>query len=165
MSGGSGFDGVRDRAHSWKILDVAGIVTFGGIAALAAGGDHHVDELLVHFGRGGSNFILAAVVAISAFTIPFTEQYARETVDPSLWHAPVIRAKPFPQPDVGLGSSSSWPSPTPSPASWQPSTPPQGAPRQRFAELGHPVALIIVAIKRTHAIAVRPYHPRRQMTL
>jgi hypothetical protein len=78
---------------SWKILDVAGVVTFGVIAAIGLVGNHHVDELLVNFGRGGSTFVLAAIMAISAFTIPFTEQYARETVDPSLWRSPIFRAK------------------------------------------------------------------------
>jgi hypothetical protein len=78
---------------SWKILDVAGVLTFGVIAAIGLAGSHHVDELLVNFGRGGSTFVLAAIMAISAFTIPFTEQYAREAVDPSLWHSTIFRAK------------------------------------------------------------------------
>jgi hypothetical protein len=77
----------------WKILDVAGVVTFGVIAAIGIVGDHSVDENLVNFGRGGSTFVLAAIMAISAFTIPFTEQYARQSVDESLWHSPIFRAK------------------------------------------------------------------------
>ncbi|MBA4025106.1 MAG: septation protein A [Gordonia sp.] len=77
----------------WKILDVAGVVTFGIIAAIGLVGDHTVDENLVNFGRGGSTFVLAAIMAISAFTIPFTEQYARESVDKSLWDSPIFRAK------------------------------------------------------------------------
>lgn len=77
----------------WKILDVAGVVTFGIIAVIGLIGDDQVDESLVNFGRGGSTFVLAAIMAISAFTIPFTEQYARESVDESLWHSPYFRAK------------------------------------------------------------------------
>jgi hypothetical protein len=77
----------------WKILDVAGVATFGVIAVIGLVGDHQVDEALVNFGRGGSTFVLAAIMAISAFTIPFTEQYARESVDESLWHSPIFRAK------------------------------------------------------------------------
>lgn len=53
----------------WKILDVAGVVTFGVIAAVGLVGDRQVDEALVNFGRGGSTFVLAAVMAISAFTV------------------------------------------------------------------------------------------------
>jgi hypothetical protein len=77
----------------WKVLDVAGVVTFGIIAVIGLIGDHEVDEALVNFGRGGSTFVLAAIMAISAFTIPFTEQYARESVDKSLWDSPYFRAK------------------------------------------------------------------------
>lgn len=77
----------------WKILDVAGVVTFGVIAAIGLVGDRQVDEALVNFGRGGSTFVLAAVMAISAFTVPFTEQYARQSVDESLWHTTIFRSK------------------------------------------------------------------------
>ena len=77
----------------WKILDVAGVATFGIIAVIGLVGDDQVDESLVNFGRGGSTFVLAAIMAISAFTIPFTEQYARQSVDESLWHTPLFREK------------------------------------------------------------------------
>ena len=77
----------------WKILDVAGVATFGIIAVIGLVGDDQVDESLVNFGRGGSTFVLAAIMAISAFTIPFTEQYARQSVDESLWHTPIFREK------------------------------------------------------------------------
>ena len=77
----------------WKILDVAGVATFGIIAVIGLVGDDQVDESLVNFGRGGSTFVLAAIMAVSAFTIPFTEQYARQSVDESLWHTPIFREK------------------------------------------------------------------------
>ncbi|PHV65042.1 hypothetical protein [Williamsia muralis] len=77
----------------WKILDVAGVATFGIIAVIGLVGDDQVDESLVNFGRGGSTFVLAAIMAVSAFTIPFTEQYARQSVDESLWHTPLFREK------------------------------------------------------------------------
>lgn len=77
----------------WKVLDVAGVVTFGIITVIGLVGDDQVDEALVNFGRGGSTFVLAAIMAISAFTIPFTEQYARQSVDKSLWDSPYFRAK------------------------------------------------------------------------
>ena len=77
----------------WKILDVAGVATFGIIAVIGLVGDDQVDESLVNFGRGGSTFVLAAIMAVSAFTIPFTEQYARQSVDESLWHTSIFREK------------------------------------------------------------------------
>ncbi|SCC56641.1 MULTISPECIES: hypothetical protein [unclassified Gordonia (in: high G+C Gram-positive bacteria)] len=86
------YEAVR-TGGGWKMIDVAGVVLFGVIALIGIVGDTQVDEALVFFGRGGSAFVLAAVMAVSAFTVPFTEQYARETVDPALWHSPVFRAK------------------------------------------------------------------------
>jgi len=81
------------KGHGWKILDVSGVVLFGLIAIVGIVGNHQVDEALVFFGRGGSAFILAAIMAVSAFTIPFTEQYARESVDKQYWNSPIFRAK------------------------------------------------------------------------
>ncbi|WP_439031052.1 hypothetical protein [Gordonia terrae] len=86
------YETVRTKG-GWKIIDVAGVILFGIIAVIGMVGDHQVDEALVYFGRGGSAFVLAAVMAISAFTVPFTEQYARETVDPAFWHTPAFREK------------------------------------------------------------------------
>jgi hypothetical protein len=79
--------------NSFKILDVAGVATFAAIAAIAIVGTHHTDIFLADYGRGISTYILAAIMAISALTIPFTEQYARETVDPRYWASPIFRAK------------------------------------------------------------------------
>ncbi|WP_072803527.1 hypothetical protein [Rhodococcoides yunnanense] len=76
-----------------KIIDVAGVATFGIIAAVAFVGGQGVDDALADFGRGGATFVLAAVMAISVVTIPFTEQYARDSVDPRYWGSPVFRAK------------------------------------------------------------------------
>lgn len=85
--------GYEASRNSWKILDIAGVLTFGAIATVGLLGNHQVDEGLVDFGRGGSTFVLAAVMAVSVFTVPFTEQYARETVDRSMWRSPIFRAK------------------------------------------------------------------------
>jgi hypothetical protein len=58
-----------------KIIDAAGVVTFAVLSVIGFAGGPRVDEFLVHFGRGGAALVLAAVMAISAFTVPFTEQY------------------------------------------------------------------------------------------
>lgn len=81
------------RTGSLKILDATGVVLFGAITVIAVQGGHAVDTDLVNYGRGAVTWVLAAVMAVSAFTVPFTEQYARSTVDRSLWHSPVFRAK------------------------------------------------------------------------
>jgi hypothetical protein len=46
------------------------------IAVVGFAGGPDVDSFLANYGRGGAALILAAVMAISAFTVPFTEQYA-----------------------------------------------------------------------------------------
>lgn len=76
-----------------KIIDAAGVVTFGIIAALGFLGSNGLNEALGDFGRSGATFVLAAVMAISVVTVPFTEQYARDTVDPQYWSSPIFRAK------------------------------------------------------------------------
>lgn len=81
------------RRSGLKIIEVTGVVTFGAIAAVGFVGGHDVDVLLSEFGRAGSALILAAVMAISALTVPFTEQFARESVDRRYWGNPVFRAK------------------------------------------------------------------------
>lgn len=81
------------RHGGLKIIDSAGVITFAAIAAAGFLGGHQVDEFLVHYSRGGAALVLATIMAVSAFTVPFTEQYARESVDPQYWDSPVFRAK------------------------------------------------------------------------
>lgn len=76
-----------------KIIDAAGVVTFGVIALLGFLGDSALDQTLADFGRGGAALVLAAVMGISVLTVPFTEQYARDTVDPRYWSSAVFRSK------------------------------------------------------------------------
>lgn len=145
---------------SWKLLDVAGVVTFGVIAAIGLIGDHGVDEMLVNFGRGGSTFVLAAIMAVSALTIPFTEQYARDNVDPALWHSPVFRAK-------NRSISLLWAgavfliavSHTVAGALASADTASGAHPGSILLNWVIPIALIMFAIKRTRAIADAPATP------
>lgn len=83
--------GLRDGGV--KLIEITGVMTFGAIAALGFIGGHGTDVFLAEFGRGGSALVLAAVMAISALTIPFTEQYAKESVDPRYWGSLAFRAK------------------------------------------------------------------------
>jgi hypothetical protein len=83
--------GLRDGGV--KLIELTGVVTFGAIAALGFIGGHGTEVFLAEFGRGGSALVLAAVMAISALTIPFTEQYAKQSVDPRYWGDPAFRAK------------------------------------------------------------------------
>ncbi|AFA71220.1 putative membrane protein [Gordonia polyisoprenivorans VH2] len=81
------------RGRSWKILDVTAIAVFGILAVVGLFAGDQLNVTLTNFARGGLTFVLAAIMLISAFTIPFTEQYARESVDPALWHSPIFREK------------------------------------------------------------------------
>jgi hypothetical protein len=82
--------GVRHGGVS--ILDAAGVVTFGILAAVGLTASHHLQQLLVDFGRGGSAAVLATVMLVSVATVPFTEQFARAQVDRRYWGSPVFRA-------------------------------------------------------------------------
>jgi hypothetical protein len=80
------------RADGAKVIDVAGVITFAVLAAIGFTGSHHVQQLLVNYGRGGCAVVLALVMLVSAYTVPFTEQYARAKVDRRYWGSPVFRA-------------------------------------------------------------------------
>jgi hypothetical protein len=79
-------------ADGIKIIDAAGVVTFAGLATIGFAGSHHVQQLLVDYGRGGCAVVLALVMLVSAYTVPFSEQYAHARVDRRYWGSPVFRA-------------------------------------------------------------------------
>jgi hypothetical protein len=84
---------LRNRGHETvKIIDVAGIATFGIISALAFVGSSSLKDNLAEYGRGGSALVLAVVMLGSLLFVPFTEQYARESVPKEYWGSPVFRA-------------------------------------------------------------------------
>lgn len=75
-----------------KFLDIAGVVTFGAIAVAGFLGGDSLGEWLTNFARGGSTLILAVLMLISAVTVPFTEQYAKDSVPEDRWSNPLFRA-------------------------------------------------------------------------
>ncbi len=84
---------VINSAHSQvKIIDAAGVGTFGVLAVTGFVGGAPADAWIAAFGRGAVTLLLAAIMLISAATVPFTEQYARESVPRQYWHSPVFRA-------------------------------------------------------------------------
>jgi hypothetical protein len=80
------------RGSSLKIIDVSGVLTFASITVIAFVSDDSVRHHLVDYGRGGAALILAIVMFASLLVMPFTEQYARESVPEQYWHSPVFRA-------------------------------------------------------------------------
>jgi hypothetical protein len=47
---------------------------------------------VANYGRGGSTLVLALVMLGSVLLLPFTEQYARESVPRQYWGSPVFRS-------------------------------------------------------------------------
>jgi hypothetical protein len=82
----------RGRAGGVKVIDVAGVATFAVLAVAALVGPEPVPFLVAHYGRGLSALALALVMLGSVFFVPFTEQYARESVPRQYWESPVFRA-------------------------------------------------------------------------
>jgi hypothetical protein len=84
---------VRDsKDGGLKLIDVLGIVLFGTMAAVAAVGDVSVENKVIDYGRGGAALVLGVVMLASTLFVPFTEQYARESVDRRYWNSPAFRS-------------------------------------------------------------------------
>ena len=79
------------RGRTPKLLEVTAVVVFavyGGAGAL----NPSVDAFLADYGRSLATLILAVVIFVLLPVVPFTEQYARETVAQQYWHSPVFRS-------------------------------------------------------------------------
>jgi hypothetical protein len=76
---------------SVKVIDLSGIVTFAVLAGLAFAGSHDLRQNIVWYGRGACALVLALVMLGSLLFVPFTEQYARESVPRQYWNSPVFR--------------------------------------------------------------------------
>jgi hypothetical protein len=83
---------LKDRAGGFKIIDVTGVVTFAGLALVAGFGGAGASAAVADFGRGGSTALIGLVMLGSVLFVPFTEQYARESVPQQYWTSPVFRA-------------------------------------------------------------------------
>lgn len=76
-----------NRGSSWKLLELADVVFFTSMAVIGAlAGDGTLRWLETYAGEVAN--IALAVIAFGSMAVrmPFTIQYAREQVDPSLWH-------------------------------------------------------------------------------
>ncbi len=84
---------IKDAAKSGiKIIDVTGVLTFGALGVWGLIGGSSVDDWLADYARGGAAIVLAVIMLGSVVTVPFTEQYARESVPQEYWHSPVFRS-------------------------------------------------------------------------
>ncbi len=79
------------RGRSPKLLEVTGAVvfaTFGGVGSA----DPAADAFLADYGRSLATLLLAVAIFVLLPVLPFTEQYARETVPEKYWRSPVFRS-------------------------------------------------------------------------
>ncbi|WP_433273251.1 hypothetical protein ACQPZA_21860 [Pseudonocardia xinjiangensis] len=79
------------RGESPKVLEVTGAVAFAGIA-VASLVDPRADAFLAAYGRSIATWTLAVVIFAMLPIMPFTEQYARESVPKEFWHTERFRS-------------------------------------------------------------------------
>lgn len=79
------------RGESPKLLEVTGAAVFLvlGLASYAVPG---IDGFLASYGRALAAAVLAVVIFAMLPFMPFTEQYARESVPREYWHTPEFRS-------------------------------------------------------------------------
>ncbi|WP_374776911.1 hypothetical protein OG756_33325 [Streptomyces sp. NBC_01310] len=78
-----------NRGTSWKLLELADVVFFAALAVIGALASEGTLRWLETYAGEVANVTLAVIAFGSmAVGMPFTLQYAREQVDPALWHTP-----------------------------------------------------------------------------
>jgi hypothetical protein len=79
------------RGGSPKVLELSGAVVFLGLAVLAWTSPA-MDPVLASYGRAVAAAVLALIIFLLLPVMPFTEQYARESVPREYWHTPQFRS-------------------------------------------------------------------------
>ncbi|MEJ2871253.1 hypothetical protein WCD74_26075 [Actinomycetospora sp. OC33-EN08] len=79
------------RGETPKLLEVTGAVVFLGLGIVAFAVPT-ADAALSGYGRALAAFVLAVVIFATLPVMPFTEQYARESVPREYWHTGQFRA-------------------------------------------------------------------------
>jgi hypothetical protein len=84
---------VKDtRNNSVKVVDVTGVVAFGALAVLGFCGGRSISDWIADYGRGTAALTLAVMMLGSVVTVPFAEQYARESMPREHWDSPPFRS-------------------------------------------------------------------------
>ena len=82
----------QSKNSSVKLIDITGIAVFGVMAVVAFSGGDTAEQRIADYGRGISSLVLGLIMLGSTLVVPFTEQYARESVAQEHWTSPVFRA-------------------------------------------------------------------------
>jgi hypothetical protein len=75
-----------------KALELAAVVAFAGFVIIAFAADASVTHWLTRYARAVAAALLALTAFGSLLFVPFTEQYARETVPRQYWDSPRFKA-------------------------------------------------------------------------
>jgi hypothetical protein len=79
-------------AGSPKLLEIGAVVTFIAFVIIAFAADPAVGHWLERYARAIAAAVLALIAFISVVTVPFTEQYARDSVPEKFWNSPSFKA-------------------------------------------------------------------------
>ena len=82
---------VARRRHGPKILNIGSLVLFGAIAVVGFVGGPPVDMWLFEWGRPLVGVLLGLYVLATVPIMPFTEEYARQSVPRQYWGSPTFR--------------------------------------------------------------------------
>lgn len=73
-----------------KLLEIAAVLTFAGFTVVALN-DPGASQWVTRYARAIASAVLAVIAFGSLLVIPFTEQYARESVPRQFWSSPRFR--------------------------------------------------------------------------
>jgi hypothetical protein len=79
------------RAGGAKVLELGAVLAFAGFVVVAFGADHATGAWVARYARAISAALLAAIAFGSLLAVPFTEQYARESVPRQFWSSPQFK--------------------------------------------------------------------------
>jgi hypothetical protein len=79
------------RKHGPVILNLGSLVLFGLIAVVGFVGGEEVDRWLFEWGRPLVGVVLGLFVLATVPLMPFTEEYARQTVPREYWGSPTFK--------------------------------------------------------------------------
>jgi hypothetical protein len=82
---------VARRRHGPKILNLGSLVLFTAIAVAGFAGGPAVDTWLFEWGRPLAGVLLGLYVLATVPVMPFTEEYARQSVPRQYWGSPTFR--------------------------------------------------------------------------
>jgi len=76
------------RAGRPKLIELGAVATFAGFAIVAFAADAGVAADVSRYARAIAAAVLAGLALVSLLFVPFTEQYARESVPRQYWSSP-----------------------------------------------------------------------------